>query len=325
VRTKAILMSTGLAASVWLTGCQSSSSSRLAAHGTSCTSCAAALDCQDSLHADLNRLPGEKAEKTARLSSTPNKAPSTIPATSSSRSAGGPKVIGTGTKGASAAPLADNSCCAAQTGSAAGREAVIYCLPGAPTTTPIPSATPSKNVAKVPPVAPVAATPGQTSAPLPENLPPPDKVSPPSEPASNAAPTTLPDLSVLATSQSPVASIYGPGVEVVPSQGGETSPSAAREPVDAKKNEPISMGQANNYQILVGQVYQFRRMWKLRFTAVESDDKYGGSFTLVGDNLDHLKDGQIVRVEGSVLPSHDRTSGAQYQVNRLTIVEPDVN
>jgi hypothetical protein len=324
VRTKAILMSTGLAASVWLTGCQSSSSSRLAAPGTSCTSCAAALDSQDSLHADLNRLPGEKAEKAARLNSSPNKTPSTISATSSSRSANASKVIGTVTKGASAAPIADNSCCAAQTGSAV-REAVIYCLPGAPTTVATPSASPTKNLANVPPVAPAPTTPGQTSTPFPEHLPPPEKVSPPSEPASNAAPTTLPDSSAPATSQSPVLSIYGPGVEVLPSQGGETSPGAARESVDAKKNEPLSMGQANNYQILVGQVYQFRRMWKLRFTAVESDDKYGGSFTLVGDNLDHLKDGQIVRVEGSVLPAQDRTSGAHYQVKRLTIIEPEVN
>src|SRR5262245_21558723 len=108
-------MSTGLAASVWLSGCQSSSSSKFAAHGTNCASCAAALDSQDSLHADLNRLPGEKSEKSARLSPPPNKTASTILATPSARTAGAANLAGTVTKGVSTAPVADNSCCA-QTG-----------------------------------------------------------------------------------------------------------------------------------------------------------------------------------------------------------------
>ena len=86
----------------------------------------------------------------------------------------------------------------------------------------------------------------------------------------------------------------------------------------------VRFGHANNYQFVVGQVYQFRRSWRLRYTAVESDDKYGGSFTLIGDNLENLKDGQMVRVEGLVLPSDDRVAGSRYQVNRVEVLEPDV-
>ena len=82
--------------------------------------------------------------------------------------------------------------------------------------------------------------------------------------------------------------------------------------------------QANNYQVVVGQVYQFRRAWTLRYTAVESDDKYGGSFRLVGDNLDNLKNGQMVRVEGAILPSDGRAIGAIYKVSRVEVIEPKI-
>src|SRR6266478_2371870 len=64
-------MSTGLAASVWLTGCQNTALNRFAAHGTGSTPSVAKAcpDGKDSLHADLNRSASDKTEKTARLTS----------------------------------------------------------------------------------------------------------------------------------------------------------------------------------------------------------------------------------------------------------------
>ena len=41
-------------------------------------------------------------------------------------------------------------------------------------------------------------------------------------------------------------------------------------------------------------------------------------------NLDNLKNGQMVRVEGTVLPSDDLAGGARYQVNRVQVIELDV-
>ena len=71
-------------------------------------------------------------------------------------------------------------------------------------------------------------------------------------------------------------------------------------------------------------MYQFRRAWKLRYAAVESEDKYGGSVTLVGDQLDNLHDGAMIRVEGSVVSSDDRAGGARYQVSRVEVIEPNL-
>jgi hypothetical protein len=109
-----------------------------------------------------------------------------------------------------------------------------------------------------------------------------------------------------------VGANYGPGVGVVSSSSKQVLTTTPREL------------QANNYRVVIGQVYQFRHEWILRYAAVESDDKYGGSFTLIADNLDNLKDGQMVRVEGSVLPS-DVRANALYKVSRFEVIVPKVN
>jgi hypothetical protein len=121
---------------------------------------------------------------------------------------------------------------------------------------------------------------------------------------------------------------YGPGVEVVSSQPSlhANGPGAeiVTSEIDAVRAADPSERQIKNYQVVVGRVYQFRRAWTLCYTAVEFDDKYGGSFRLVGDNLDNLKDGQMVRVEGSVLPSHDRTTSPFYEVDRVEVIMPKI-
>lgn len=123
----------------------------------------------------------------------------------------------------------------------------------------------------------------------------------------------------------PSETAYGPGVQVVSSQPAvERSASIPGLPIVQDNVVTVRFGESNNYQTVVGQVFQFRRNWKVRYAALESDDKYGGSLTLVGEGLDNLKDGQMVRVQGTLIPSDDRAAGARYQVHRVDVIEPDL-
>ena len=134
------------------------------------------------------------------------------------------------------------------------------------------------------------------------------------------APTPTPTASSNSLSQTNAS--FGPGVQVVSQEGGVPIDLPTGEKMIPSTTLVVRFGQTNNYQNIVGQVYQFRRTWRLRYAAAESEDRFGGSVTLVGDNLDNLKDGQMVRVEGSVVQSDDRSSGARYQVQRFDVIEP---
>jgi hypothetical protein len=305
VRTKPFLLSSCFAASVWLTGCQSPAFTKLASLGAGDPPAAAkSARPKDSLFADMTRPAGEKA----------------IQQTSARAPAAGPALCATCAKcGGSCAPdasvkVASNgippcNTCAAQTGSVVVQQPVTYTLPGAASLHYLP---PGATVVHPIPQGPTAGN----------QIPQPIIVTSPSGPMVTNLPPSSGIMPGVIQSQ-PAATNYGAGVEIV---GGQVNDALSTLPAHSsgKNMMTVRFGQANNYQIVVGQVYQFRRTWKLRYTAVESDDKYGGSFTLVGDHLDNLKDGQLVRVEGAVQPSDDRTSGARYQVSRIEVLEPDV-
>jgi hypothetical protein len=127
----------------------------------------------------------------------------------------------------------------------------------------------------------------------------------------SAIPSTIP------AGQQPL----GPGIEMV-SNGGAPITLPNGDKVMPQTTMTIRFGESNNYQTLVGQVSQFRHAWRLRFAGVESEDKLGGSVILVGGDLDQLRDGQMVRVTGSVLPGDDRASGTRYQVTHVEVLEP---
>ncbi len=174
-------------------------------------------------------------------------------------------------------------------------------------------------------VTPIATAPWPASAPngdgyLPTAAPPANAIVPvsggqvvslPSVPGTeNAVPASLPQAG------------FGPGVEVI---SGSMTPSVSLptgEKLVTGNTIAIRFGASPNYQTVVGQVYQFRRTWRLRYAAVESEDKYGGSVILVGDDLDNLQDGQMVRVDGTILPTEDRSSSPRYHVNRIEVIDP---
>jgi hypothetical protein len=321
VRTKAFFMSTSLAAGVWLTGCQNPATNK-----SSCQSCTtpstvkSATESKDSLLADMHRGAGEKGDK-ARVTSLPAKSTTSALSTSAGKSASAspPPYV------AAKAPVTmDSNTVAARTGSVVGREPSVFVLPGAGS---------AKAAAPAVAPAPIPAPPApQTAA---TTVPPPVIIDAPSTAPATAAPTAPAPMAsavpgavphVAAETPAPptpnqaAAGNYGPGVDVLINQAPAPVPV---ELVAQKKAPVVQPGSASEYQSVVGHVFQFRRAWKIRFATLETDDKYGGSFTLVGDNLDHLKDGQMVRVEGVVIPSDDRTGTARYQVNRIEILEPD--
>ncbi len=84
--------------------------------------------------------------------------------------------------------------------------------------------------------------------------------------------------------------------------------------------DSVDFGPSNKFQTIVGQVYQYKHNWRLRYAGVESADPYGGCVVLTGEGLESLKDGQIVRVSGSILPPSDRTSPHRYLTTDVRVM-----
>lgn len=73
---------------------------------------------------------------------------------------------------------------------------------------------------------------------------------------------------------------------------------------------------------LTGDVQQFRRGWRLRYASIETEDPNGGSVSITGAGVDFLKEGQRVRITGTLIPSEDRLGTARFQVRRLEVLQP---
>ena len=162
-------------------------------------------------------------------------------------------------------------------------------------------------------ITPVASTGPITSEPM---LPTVTLPSIPSVSGPGVIPAVLPP--ALATTTPPP---LGPGIETI-TTGGAPILLANGERLTPQSTMTVRFGESNDYGTLVGQVSQFRHTWRLRYTAVESEDKLGGSVILVGNDLDQLKEGQMVRVQGAVLPGDDRATGTRYQVTHFDVIEP---
>jgi hypothetical protein len=79
---------------------------------------------------------------------------------------------------------------------------------------------------------------------------------------------------------------------------------------------------SDDYRTLSGRVQQWRNTWRLRYASPDADDPHGGSVTLVGGaDLDRLRDGQRIRVQGVLVPAENRQSTTRYQVNAVEILE----
>lgn len=177
--------------------------------------------------------------------------------------------------------------------------------------------------------------PGKAAAPVGDTIVPSPSVTPAVPDAPRPLPKQLPEANAARAGSLilPAAALHptsnlGAGVEVVSGVSAPVAPTGSTIPIgvvpppaDQPSTFTVRFGAADDYRTLVGQVAQFRRTWRLRYAALESDDRHGGSVILVGDQLDALRDGQVVRVVGSIVPSDDRSAGARFQVQRIEIIE----
>jgi hypothetical protein len=83
-----------------------------------------------------------------------------------------------------------------------------------------------------------------------------------------------------------------------------------------------AFGRAEDYHWLMGQVEYSRLGQGWRYGAPGEDDPHGGSVTLTGDRrLRALKDGQYVKVEGSLLNPFDKGRAPAYRVEAFQVIE----
>jgi hypothetical protein len=105
--------------------------------------------------------------------------------------------------------------------------------------------------------------------------------------------------------QQAVAEQPPPPATVVPPATNNTALSRGEPPPPRKSFADVTaqpfFSHAADYSWLQGQVEysHFGNSWRLRYASVDESDSYGGSVTLLDNNLlQNLKDGQYVRVQG---------------------------
>jgi hypothetical protein len=113
----------------------------------------------------------------------------------------------------------------------------------------------------------------------------------------------------------------GTDAEDTNAEPGRTTPASHPEPPPPPEtNEaPAKHTTANDlFQVLTGEVYQWRKTWRLRYAPVDTDDPHGGSVTLVGSaGLDRLREGQRIRARGVLIAPPDRPGTPVFQVHSL--------
>ena len=88
------------------------------------------------------------------------------------------------------------------------------------------------------------------------------------------------------------------------------------------KSADIVFGPAENYQSITGEVLRFGKTVRVRYAAIDQEDRYGGAVVLDGgEALRKLRDGQHVRVRGDLIPPPDRASSAHYRVLAIEVLD----
>src|SRR5262249_14324980 len=102
-------------------------------------------------------------------------------------------------------------------------------------------------------------------------------------------------------------------VTVAPQQEVVIAPESvgAKERTIAINSVDVHYGQADNYKTITGQVETYRKTLRLRFTSIDQEDPFGGVVVLDGGaELAQLRDGQHIRVVGTMIPAESRTASA---------------
>jgi hypothetical protein len=101
-----------------------------------------------------------------------------------------------------------------------------------------------------------------------------------------------------------------------------TGKGAANDKSAAIKSVDIVFGPADNYQSITGEVRRFGKTVRLRYAAIDQEDLYGGAVVLDGgEALNKLRDGQLVRVRGDLIPPPDRAHSAHFRVLAIEVLD----
>jgi hypothetical protein len=134
--------------------------------------------------------------------------------------------------------------------------------------------------------------------------------------AHNTGPMDRPQTSVsMKVVDLPTTVIGAPAAMTVPSPAPAASVSTAH---------PLGYAHALDYSMLVGELNYNPRQgtWRLRYTTVDDEDRYGGSVTLVGADpmLRDCKSGQVVRIHGSLADPDSHLPSPAYRVTEVEVV-----
>jgi len=146
-----------------------------------------------------------------------------------------------------------------------------------------------------------------------------------SAPVYTAAPPAMPAPAVPHIQPQPLP----PASEYLPSVSAKFNDTVRDEPVKRRSYGDITadpkFSHAADYTWLVGklQYVHGKDQWRVRFTSVDEEDRYGGSVTLQGlaHRFADFKDGQMVRVEGQVVDADSRDVAPAYRMMDIQNVE----
>jgi hypothetical protein len=157
------------------------------------------------------------------------------------------------------------------------------------------------------PPTPVAATPPPSSPPQAKTVAAQPVDKPKAQPTKTLHPIPPPTASVAKPTPLPVPAVT-------------TQPKPAAVPTPPSP----ATGHSPDYTWLNGEVQRYRltKGWQLRYARLDEEDVHGGSVLLVGDtvHLDHLKEGQRVRVTGQIVPRESPSGGTSYHVDSLQVL-----
>jgi hypothetical protein len=95
----------------------------------------------------------------------------------------------------------------------------------------------------------------------------------------------------------------------------------ANEKPVSRQNQPYC-GHSEDFKTVIGQVQIWRNTVRLRYASIDQEDQYGGFIVLQGSaEVAKLREGQLVRVRGVLIPPENRTRAAQYTVQVIEMLD----
>ena len=105
-------------------------------------------------------------------------------------------------------------------------------------------------------------------------------------------------------------------LDLVKAKAGKSQP-VARAAIPEKRTEE-AVEPSKVTKTLSGRVQQWRGSWVLRYASVDAVDEHGGSVVLFGGpELDKLREGQSLSVQGVLIPAELRHESARFRVVRV--------